>query len=132
MNQEWAWTPNQEDKTMPLGERIKTLRKEHDWSQADLGTRIGADSQRISRYENGKLTPAITALIRLAETLNVTVDYLIIEGAPRRPLDDANTELADRIHQLGQLDPDDQQAILHILDGLITKNVVRNALQNAS
>jgi transcriptional regulator with XRE-family HTH domain len=131
MNPEWAWTP-QEGHTMPLGERIKELRTEHNWSQADLGTRIGADSQRISRYETGKLTPAIPALIRLAEALNVTIDYLIIEGAPRHPLDDANTELANRLHQLGQLDPDDRNAILHILDGLITKNRVRNALQNAS
>ena len=131
MNPEWAWTP-QEGHPMPLGDRIKELRKEHNWSQADLGTRIGSDSQRISRYENGKLTPAIPALIRLAEALNVTIDYLIIEGAPRRPLDDANTELADRLHQLGQLDPDDRNAILHILDGLIAKNRVRNALQDAS
>lgn len=131
MNPEWAWTP-QEGHPMPLGDRIRELRKEHDWSQADLGTRIGTDSQRISRYENGKLTPAIPALIRLAEALNVTVDYLIIDGAPRRPLDEPNTELANRLHQLGQLDPDDRNAILHILDGLIAKNRVRNALQDAS
>ena len=36
-------------------------------------------------YETGKLTPAIPALIRLAQTLNVTIDYLIIEGAPADP-----------------------------------------------
>ena len=41
-------------------------------------------------------------------------------------------QLANRLHQLGQLDPDDRNAILHILDGLIAKNRVRNALQNAS
>ena len=29
--------------------------------QADLRTRIGTDGQRISRYENGKLTPATSA-----------------------------------------------------------------------
>ena len=53
-------------------------------------------------YETGKLTPAIPALIRLAEALNASIDYLIIDGAPRQPLSTANTELAQRLNQLGQ------------------------------
>ena len=56
----------------------------------------------------------------------------IIDGAPRQPPTPADTDLANRIHQLGQLDPEDRNAILHILDGLIAKNRVRNALQDAS
>ena len=54
---------------MPVGERIRELRKERGWSQADLGEAVGSDSQRISRYENGRLTPSIGALVRLAEDL---------------------------------------------------------------
>ncbi len=53
-------------------------------------------------------------------------------SSSKAPPDDANTELANPLHQLGQLDPDDRNAILHILDGLIAKNRVRNALQTAS
>lgn len=34
---------------------------------------------------NGK-APSLRVLIRIAETFNVTVDYPLIEGAPRRPL----------------------------------------------
>jgi len=116
---------------MPVGERIRELRKERGWSQADLGEAVGSDSQRISRYENGRLTPSIAALIRIAETLDVSIDYLVIEGAPRRALTTTDAAVATRIAQLDQLDPDDRNAILHILDGLIAKNRVRDALKDA-
>ena len=112
---------------MPLGDRVRELRKEHDWSQADLGTRIGTDSQRISRYENGKLTPAIPALIRLAEALNVTVDYLIIDGAPANHSPPTTTNSPTACTNSANSTHDDRNAILHNLDGLKAKNRVRNA-----
>jgi transcriptional regulator with XRE-family HTH domain len=80
---------------MALGDRIKTLRTEHGWSQAELGERVNTDSQRISRYENGRITPSLDALIRLAEALDVSCDYLLIDGAPRRPL----TTVRDALHE---------------------------------
>lgn len=114
---------------MPLGERIKQLRKEHGWSQAELGERIGTDSQRISRYENERITPSIDALIRLATALDVSIDYLLIEGAPRQPLTTLDPTLAEHVTAIAELDDEDRTAILRILDGLITKNRIRTALR---
>ena len=55
MATEWIGQEDVHDEgvAMALGERIKELRKEHGWSQAELGVRVGTDSQRISRYEGG-------------------------------------------------------------------------------
>jgi transcriptional regulator with XRE-family HTH domain len=117
---------------MALGDRIKTLRTEAGWSQAELGERVHTDSQRISRYENGRITPSLDALIRLAEALDVSCDYLLIDGAPRRPLSTGDAAIAERISQLATLDTADRDAVLHILDGLIAKNRVRDALHEAS
>ncbi len=126
---QWALQDTPGGPEMPLGERIKQLRKEHGWSQAELGERLGTDSQRVSRYENERITPSIDMLVRLAQTLDVSVDYLVIDTAPRRPLTGPDHELADRVADLANLDPDDRDAILHILDGLIAKNRVRAALR---
>jgi len=129
------WAPetiDEEGVAMPLGERIRELRKEHGWSQAELGEKVAADSQRISRYENGRLTPSLAAAVRLAEALDVSVDYLVIEGASRRPLTDADSTLAQHLAELGALDEADRDAVLHIIDGLIAKNRVRHALADAS
>ena len=63
--------------TMPLPDQIKVLRKEHGWSQADLATRVGGDAGQISRYENGKITPSVDVVVRLAEIFDVNTDYLL-------------------------------------------------------
>lgn len=97
---------------MPIDGRIKELRKERAWSEAELGEKVGTDSQRISRYENGRLTPSLDSAARLAEALDVSVDYLVIEGASRRSLTDADSTLAARLAELGALDDTDRDAVL--------------------
>lgn len=114
---------------MPLGERIKALRKEHGWSQAELGERIGTDSQRVSRYENERITPSIDAIIRLATALDVSIDYLLLEGAPRTPLTTLDPALVEYVATIAELDDEDRAAILRILDGLIAKNRIRTAIR---
>jgi transcriptional regulator with XRE-family HTH domain len=50
-----------------------------------------------SRYENGKTTPTAEVVVRLAEIFDVSTDYLLIDGAPRRPFGDTGDELTERI-----------------------------------
>jgi transcriptional regulator with XRE-family HTH domain len=92
---------------MPLAERIRQLRKEAGLSQAELADKIGADPGRVSRYEAGRITRSAEALVRLAETLNVSIDHLLVDGIPRRPLHSAQDALA---------------SLLNIIDGLVAKN----------
>ena len=87
---------------MALGERIKALRKEAGLSQGELGERIGSDSQRVSRYENGRITPSVDAVVRIAEAFNVSIDYLLVEDAPRRPLHLADLGLASRLADIAE------------------------------
>ncbi len=84
-----------------------------------------------ARYENGRLTRSLAAAVRLAEALDVSVDYPVIERASRRSLTDADSTLAARLAELGTLDDTDRDAVLHIIDGLIAKNRVRHALSDA-
>lgn len=66
--------------------RLKTLRTEAGWSQAELAEKIDSDARQVSRYENNKVAPGLEAVIRMAQVFNVTVDYLLIDDAERRPL----------------------------------------------
>lgn len=113
---------------MPIGERIRQLRKEHGWSQAELGQKIGTDAGRISRYEGGRITPSLDAAIRLAQVFDVSVDHLVIGGAPRHPLQGPQLGDGERLSDLADLNPDDHDAVLRIIDGLLTKNRVTAAL----
>lgn len=69
---------------MALADRVKQLRNEHGWSQGELAETVGADPAQISRYENGRMTPSAEAVVKIAEVLDVTTDYLLVETSPRR------------------------------------------------
>lgn len=53
--------------------------------QAELGEKVGTDAGRISRYEGGRITPSLDALMRIAEVFNVSADHLLFDDVPRRP-----------------------------------------------
>ncbi len=124
---QWACT-NEEGAEMPIGERIKNLRSERRWSQGDLAQRIGADAGQISRYENGHIAPSADAIVRLAEALDVSCDYLLIEGAPRRGFPSAADIVGERLAGLDELDDEDLRALMHMLDAMVAKNRVTAAL----
>lgn len=115
---------------LPLGERMKQLRKERGWSQADLAERVETDARQISRYENGRITPSLDALIRIAEAFDISVDYLLIEDASRRPLHPNDHGLGARLDALGELDDEDRTTLLGVLDALITKSRLRGITQD--
>lgn len=62
---------------MGLRYRLKFERKRQGWSQRYLAELTGIPSSNISRYENGERKPDIDTLIRLADFLNCSVDYLV-------------------------------------------------------
>jgi transcriptional regulator with XRE-family HTH domain len=51
-----------------LAKGLKTLRAEAGWSQTELAEKIDSDGRQVSRYENGRITPSLEALVRIAET----------------------------------------------------------------
>lgn len=114
---------------MTIGERIKQLRSEHRLSQADLAAKIGgADAGQISRYENGHIAPSADAIVRLAESLDVSCDYLLVDDAPRRPFRAPEHALGNRLTGLDELTDEDLHAVLNVLDALVAKNRVQAAL----
>lgn len=59
------------------GDRLKDARTKAGLTQEDLGQRIGATKAQINRYEGGKTDPSADLLVRLAEELMVSVDWLL-------------------------------------------------------
>lgn len=58
-------------------ERLKTLREAKKYTQLWLGMQIGVSQETISGYEIGKAVPPADMLIKLADLLNTSVDYLL-------------------------------------------------------
>ncbi|WP_372456885.1 helix-turn-helix domain-containing protein [Cellulomonas chengniuliangii] len=111
---------------------MRELRTQAGWSQADLADKIDSDARQVSRYEGGNVTPGLDTVVRIAETFDVTVDYLVIPDTPRRPLHAPTNALADLLAAFAALPPDDQAALLKALDALVTKTRLRALTTDAS
>lgn len=65
---------------MKLHEKIVLYRKKNGLSQEGLAEKIGVSRQAVSKWETGEALPEVTKLKTLAETFNVTVDFLLDES----------------------------------------------------
>lgn len=60
-----------------IGERIKFLRKEWDFTQNELADKLMVKRQIISYYETGERIPCAEDLVRLAGIFSTTTDYIL-------------------------------------------------------
>jgi putative transcriptional regulator len=54
--------------------RIKVLRAERNWSQAELAERINIARQSLNAVENGKADPSLPLGMRIAKVFGVRVE----------------------------------------------------------
>lgn len=57
--------------------RIRSLREDHDWTQATVAALLHCSQQAYSNYELGEREIPIPLLIQLAKLYHTSVDYLL-------------------------------------------------------
>ena len=68
-----------EYKSEEIGKIIKTERKKHKMSQAELGKLLLKTGKQISNYEKGILTPPIDTLLDMCKIFECELGYLLGE-----------------------------------------------------
>ena len=61
---------------MNFNERLSSILAEQGLTQRELAGMCGVDETSMSRYVNGSRKPCMDVLVRIAEKLNVSVEYL--------------------------------------------------------
>ena len=56
--------------------RLKVLRAERDWTQADLADRAGVARQTIIALESGKYSPSLTLAFKFSRIFGKTVEEI--------------------------------------------------------
>ena len=69
---------------MYFAKNLRFLRRRAELSQAELGDKLTTDYNTISRYENGKSTPKLEALTKLAQVFGVSIEALRNEDLSRQ------------------------------------------------
>jgi len=62
---------------MVVGDRLEMARKMRGMSQQELGEQIGVSRMSISKYENDQSIPGSQHLLKLAQALDINVEYLL-------------------------------------------------------
>lgn len=97
-----------------IGKKIAELRKQKNWSQGDLAKAIEASRDIIGKYERGENSPSVEMALKLADALDISVDYLL--GKTEVKLDKT---IMNRIVEIQNLPAEDKKHILYTIDGLL-------------
>lgn len=64
-------------KKKTVGERIRYLRKENGWTQANIADFLHVAEITVSSWERNRTEPDIETIIRISILFHVTTDYLL-------------------------------------------------------
>ena len=111
-----------------FGIRLKELRKQKGWTQKQVANMLDVRYSHLNKYESGMHIPPIERLIQLADIFEVSLDYLVM-GTPIEDTPIKNEILFRRFKILEHFKPDDQETVIKIIDALIAKQQVEQALK---
>ena len=105
-----------------FSERLRTLRKQKNLSQTELGQLAGLHYTHIGRFERGTSRPGSDTLKRVADALGVSGDYLLegaAEEAAKARFEDR--ELLKQFQEVERLPAEDKHVVKTLLDAFLTK-----------
>lgn len=110
--------------SMDFGNRLKIVREEKGFKREEVAKHIGTSAAIIGRYERGERTPSVDIAKKIAEALDVSLDYLV--GDTTVLLKDK--KMLYRLEVLQKVNPVHKDRILYMLD-LMLKDAQSNSLQ---
>ncbi len=104
-----------------IGIRVKESRIHNQMSQADLAERIDMSVTYISHIETAKKQASLKALVRIANVLGVTVDYLLT-GNQANDLAEYRTDLTRLIEDCSSY----EKRIIYEIAAATKKSLLEN------
>ncbi|WP_296819513.1 helix-turn-helix transcriptional regulator [Brevundimonas sp.] len=59
--------------------RLKVLRAERDWSQADLADRLGVSRQTVNAIETGKYDPSLPLAFKIGRVFGQPIETIFLD-----------------------------------------------------
>ncbi len=106
--------------------RLVEIRKRHGFTQQALADAVSMHVNQIKKYEAGNAQPTLSALIKLAQTLHVSIDEMVFEEGDRGPDDDLRLQF----EAVTRMTDDDKKIVMALLDGMIIKHQTQKMVSN--
>lgn len=101
--------------SVTFGDRMMQARKEKGLSRDGLGKLVNTSGPIIGRYERGDMVPSVEIATRIAEALEVSLDFL----AGKSSLVVKDHVLLKRLEDIEKLPQTDKEHIFYAIDNLI-------------
>lgn len=107
---------------MTFGSRILSIRKKQKLAQNELALKIGVYANVLRRYERDKALPSVEVAAKIAQALDVSLDYL--SGIANVELD---SSMITRITEITAMPDEEQQQVYKVVDALIRDHKSKQA-----
>lgn len=115
---------------LQIGIKIKEIRTKKGLLQKQVATAAGLHPANYNKMEKGDREPSLQALTKIAQLFAMSLDQIIhYEGDIPQEVSTQDKTLAERIKLIEQLDQEDQQALLRVIDGMLTKTKFKDFFQ---
>lgn len=108
---------------MNIGKIIADLRDQKGWSQTDLADKSEVSRVMIGKYERGEALPSIDAAKKIADALEVSLDYLVGEGINAH----FDKKTLKRLEEIELLEDDKKKTLFDLIDTYIRDAKARAA-----
>lgn len=106
-----------------FGNRLAELRKGKKISQDKLAKQIGVHGAVIGRYERDEVKPSIEMAVKIANALNVSLDYLV--GNTDMLLD---KDIIAKIQDIQKLSNENKNHVFALLDAFIKQTKLQSIM----
>lgn len=100
---------------MKIGDKISSLRKQKGLNRDELGKIVGTSGAVIGRYERDEITPSVEIAKKMADALEVSLDYLT--GSTNFVIQDK--KMLYRLELLQKIAQPERERILLVMDSLL-------------
>ncbi len=117
---------------------MRKLRNEKRMSQTEVAKVMDMLPNQYNKFENGKMSPSLESLTKIAEALEVSLDQ-IVYGKQRfaaanknkeQEIIISNTELVQKMKVISELPDDDLYIAIEVIDLIVAKKQLREIANN--
>lgn len=108
---------------MQFGSIVVQLRKEQGISQTALADQLGIHKNVLGRYERNEVLPSIEIARKIADILDVSLDYLT--GKTDVEMDKVTRK---RILEVSKFEETDRNHIFSVIDAFIAKRKIQSIM----
>jgi transcriptional regulator with XRE-family HTH domain len=108
---------------MKTSKIISDLREAKGWNQSELADKSGVSRVMIGKYERGEAVPSIDAAKKIADALDVTLDYLVGVGTNAK----IDKKTLKRFQDIELLEDNKRAVLFDLIDTYIRDAKIRKA-----